>query len=246
MVASEPSRQQEHDPEKWKPFSEMIMLKQNVRLSSDTISSDQSLKPEHHFGPVQDHIAVEELEHRLLLRNRVMAGDDRGDDHIATLVEGERQHRFRQWRANRIAAAAALHPVHCNGPAGAECRTFTADEIDVADTIELLVVGHTGLTIAEADFRPQIEIDVNPASGRVALVRPPLPPLVDGEGPRGFGPDRLTAMCIGRRLCGAEEHVAADSGDQHDGGNGCDPLDHFRSSTVQASPAAKLVFAIEE
>src|SRR5882757_11228852 len=97
--------------------------------------------------------------------------------------------------------------MHRNGPAGAECGSFVADEVDVADAIELLVVGHSGLTIAEADFRPQIEIDVNPAIGRLALISPPLPPLVDGERPRAFGPDRPArrqSMAIRRRLCGQE------------------------------------------
>ena len=48
------------------------------------------------------------LSLRLFLRDRLIASDD---DHIATVVEGERQHRFRRWRADRIAAAAAFHPV---------------------------------------------------------------------------------------------------------------------------------------
>src|SRR5438034_1422806 len=109
------------------------------------------LKSEHRFSPAPHQIAVEEFEHGLFLRDRLIAGDDSGDDHIATVVEGERQHRFRRWSADRIAAAAAFHPMHRDGPAGAECRTFAADEIDVADAIEFLVVGHSGLTIAEAD-----------------------------------------------------------------------------------------------
>ena len=51
------------------------------------------------------------LSLRLFLRDRLIAGDDSGDDHIATVVEGERQHRFRRWGGDRIAAAAAFHPV---------------------------------------------------------------------------------------------------------------------------------------
>ena len=37
-------------------------------------------------------IAVDEFEHGLFLRDRLIAGDGSGDDHIATIVEGE-QHR---------------------------------------------------------------------------------------------------------------------------------------------------------
>src|SRR5262245_52141607 len=137
-----------------------------------------------------------------------------------------------------ISAAAAFHPVHCNGSAGPECRSFVANEVDVADAIELLVVGHAGLTIAEADFRPQIEIDLNPAIGRLALIRPPLPPLIHGERPRGIGPDRLAAMRIRRGRCGKEERVAADRGDEHDGGDGYDPFDHERSLIAKPASAA--------
>ena len=85
-------------------------------------AGEAGLKPEHRFDPFQHQIAVEEFEHGLFLRDRITAGDDGGDDHIATVVEGDRQHRFRRRGAHLIAAAAAVHPAHRNGPAGAECR----------------------------------------------------------------------------------------------------------------------------
>src|SRR5215510_61373 len=114
----------------------MLSLTWTVASSqSNVIPRTFRSKPEHHFGPVQHQIAVEEFEHGLLLRDRIIAGDDGGDDHVATVVEGERQHRFRRWRANPIAATAAFHPVHRNRPAGPECRSSVADEVDVADAI---------------------------------------------------------------------------------------------------------------
>src|SRR5262245_15726114 len=131
--------------------------------------------------------------------------------------------------------------MHRNRPAGAECRSVMADELDVADAIELLVVGHSGLTIAEADLWPQIEIDVNSAIGGLALIRPPLSPLIDREGPRGFGPDRPVAMRIRRRRCGAEEGVPADRSDEYDGGDGYDARDHDHSSMAQTASAAKSI-----
>ena len=36
-------------------------------------------------------IAVDEFEHGLFLRDRLITGDGSGDDHIATIVEGEQQ-----------------------------------------------------------------------------------------------------------------------------------------------------------
>jgi len=38
-----------------------------------------------------NQIAVEEFEHGLFLRDRLITGDGSGDDHIATIVEGEQQ-----------------------------------------------------------------------------------------------------------------------------------------------------------
>src|SRR3977135_3434190 len=125
-----------------------------------------SLTPEHHINPAQNQIAVEEIEPALFRRGRFAASDDRSDDDIATVVECKRHHRLRRWDADRIAAATAFHRVHLNGPAGTACRNFASYEVDIADAIEFLVVGHSGLTIAEADFRPQVDIDLNPAIGR--------------------------------------------------------------------------------
>src|SRR6516164_9412763 len=85
--------------------------------------------------------------------------------------------------ADRVAAAAAFHPLHRDGRPGAERRSFAAEEVDVADAIELVVVGHSGLAIAEADLRPQIEVDLSAAIGRLAPIGPSLSPLVDWERP---------------------------------------------------------------
>jgi hypothetical protein len=56
-------------------------------------------KAEHLFDPVQHQIAIEEFVHGLFLRDRITAGGDCSDGHIATAIEGERQHRFRRWDA---------------------------------------------------------------------------------------------------------------------------------------------------
>jgi hypothetical protein len=122
------------------------------------------------------------------------------------------------------AAAAAFHRAHRNGSAGAECGSSAADEVDISDTIEFLVVGHPGLAIAEANFRPQIEIDVGPAVGRFALKGPSPSKLVDGERPCGFGPDRR--MRTVRRPCRGEDRIAANPSGKHDGGDGGDLLAH--------------------
>jgi hypothetical protein len=103
------------------------------------------------------------------------------------------------------------------------------------------------LTIAEADFRPQIEIDVNPAIRRLALKSPPPSPLVNGEGPLDFGPDRLLGRNYGMRfrLCGEEGRIAADSSGKPDGGNGYDLLAHDRSFSCCWPRRKRLVLAPE-
>jgi hypothetical protein len=216
------------------------------RHRSDATPKGQKLQAEYRLNPLPHQIAVKEFEHGLFVRDRLVAGDDSGDDHIAAAVEGKRQHRFRRWGANLIAAAAAFHPVHRNGPAGSECRSFVTDEIEIADAVKFFIVSHSGLTIAETDFRPQIEIDRNPAIGRLALKSPPPSPLVDGERPCAFGPDRPIVRrqetSILQRHGGKEDRVAANPDDEH-GGNACDPLAHDRFLEPVAV-TANLLFAI--
>jgi hypothetical protein len=86
------------------------------------------------------------------------------------------------------------------GRPGPSAFLFAADKVQIADAIEFLVVGHSGLTIAEADFRSQTELDINPAIGCFALKGPPSSPLVGGKRPRAFGPDRLVARRYATRI----------------------------------------------
>ena len=51
-----------------------------------------ALKPEAGLSPVQDQIAVEEFERGRFLCVRLIVADcDGGDDHVATVVEGDRK-----------------------------------------------------------------------------------------------------------------------------------------------------------
>jgi hypothetical protein len=45
--------------------------------------------------------------------------------------------------------------MHAEGPAGAECHALAADEIGVADPVDLIVVDFAR-AVAEADLCPQI------------------------------------------------------------------------------------------
>src|ERR1700674_613025 len=113
-------------------------------------------------------------------------------------------------------------------PTGAECRVLAADEIEIADPVDLLVVDRAR-AIAEADLCPQIEIDLAPAIGGLALKRPAPPPLVDRKRPSPLGPDRPVDRGDAlRRLREAKGRVAADRcDDRNDSGEGeCARLVH--------------------
>src|ERR1700722_6760769 len=187
-----------------------LQVRQNDGIRHRSSEPRLRLKPKPLFDPVHHQIPVEEFEYGLFLDGGVTVGDYRGDGHVATAIEGYRQHGFRRWAAHCVGAAAAFHVTHGNLSAVAECRSSAADEFDISDTIKLLVIGYSGLAIAEADLRPQIEIDVGSAIDRFAMKGPSAPKLVDGERPRAFGPDR--PMRTVRRFCRGEDRVAANPG----------------------------------
>jgi hypothetical protein len=50
------------------------------------------LEPERHFGPAQDHLAVEKFEHWSLVCTRLIISDRRrSDDQVAAVVKGDRK-----------------------------------------------------------------------------------------------------------------------------------------------------------
>ena len=67
---------------------------------------------------------------------------------------------------------------------------LTADEIHVADAVEVLVVSDAGRAVAQARLGPEIHDNLAPAVRRRAAKRPPRPPWVGREWPGDLGPHR--------------------------------------------------------
>src|SRR5690349_21496215 len=92
---------------------------------------------------------------------------DGRDHYIAVLVERHREDRPRLSVRNidLINAAQPAHLPDLNVVAVSQADELRAVEFKIADAIKLGLVGDTGVAIAEADLRPQIETDLNAAVG---------------------------------------------------------------------------------
>src|SRR5579883_2158194 len=127
------------------------------------------LQPQRLLRPVDHRVAVEEREHRGLdPRGRAVRDHGGRDDHVAMVVEGERERRARGAAGHVVGAAASLHPRDRDRVAVARCLELLADELHVADPLELLVVGDAGRAIAEADLGAHVNLDLRAADRRVA------------------------------------------------------------------------------
>ena len=157
------------------------------------------LQTKRYLGPTQDGLAVKELYNAGLDYRRPIVRDyDGGDDGVTVIVESNRQCRLScaKWTGDRVRPAAALHPRDGDRMAGTQNRMLVAHQVEVAQAIELVVIGYTGRAIAEADLRPNIKVDLGSAVSRLAQECFALTPLVRREGPLHLGPNRMA----GRKL----------------------------------------------
>src|SRR5476651_625917 len=74
---------------------------------------------------------------------------------------------------------------------------LVAHQVEVAQAIELVVIGDASRAVAEADLGPDIKVDLGSAVCRLALERFALAPLVHREGPLRLGPNRMARRCRG-------------------------------------------------
>src|ERR1700722_19349171 len=123
-----------------------------------------SLQSQRFLGPVDDRVAVEEGEHRRLDPAYGTAWPDRGrDDHVAAVVERDGQRRARTAAGHVIGPAPPFHLGDGNRAARIRRGKFRAEQLDIADALQLLIVGYPGAAIAEADLGPQIKVHRDPA-----------------------------------------------------------------------------------
>jgi hypothetical protein len=85
----------------------------------------------------------------------------------------------------------------------------SADEMEVADALELLVVRYAGCAVTEPDLGPQIERHRSAAVGHRAFECLSASPLVDGRGPSDVGPGRPDAGASPTALLGSSNFLAA-------------------------------------
>ena len=83
----------------------------------------------------------------------------------------------------------ASFQLYCAARAGR--GEFGTEQVDVADSLELLVVGDAGGAIAEPDLGAQIDVDLRAAILRAAPVRMAEAPLVHQERPLDLAEHRL-------------------------------------------------------
>src|SRR6185437_11305712 len=67
-----------------------------------------------------------------------------------------------------IAPRPSRHVGETNGLASFNRCKARADQIEIGDAVDLVVIGDSRVAIAEADLRPHIELDPAPAAGRAA------------------------------------------------------------------------------
>ena len=73
-----------------------------------------------------------------------------------------------------------------------------AQEIEIGDAIDLIIVGHTTVAIAETELRPQVKLHLAAARHRAAAEGPARGPAVAGKRPGDFLP-RAGLFLLARR-----------------------------------------------
>ena len=114
-------------------------------------------------------------------------------------------------RANRRSRrrGCALHPGDRDRLSRPQRGELVAEQVEVADAVEFLVVRDAGRAVAEPDLGADVDVHLGAAVGGVAAKRLALAPLIDRKRPGHFAPDRL---CHRDRRLGyiAPEHERAD------------------------------------
>jgi hypothetical protein len=71
-----------------------------------------------------------------------------------------------------------------------ERHKMLADQVEIGDAIDLVVIGNAGIAIAEADLRPDIDLDGLAAGRGLATEGPARRPAIAREWPGNLAPLR--------------------------------------------------------
>src|SRR5207302_5015068 len=90
-----------------------------------------------------------------------------------------------------IESAASLHAADADGAAIGQAHECIAEKLQIADAVEIVIVGDPGGAIAEPDLGAQIEADLAAAIGRRAAKGAPDPPFIEQERPFDLAPNGM-------------------------------------------------------
>src|SRR5262249_5202443 len=77
---------------------------------------------------------------------------------------------------------------------GSERYCTTVHEIEVAQPLELVIIGNAGCVTAESDLGANIQVEFRTTLCRLALERLALSPLINQERPFCLDPDRMRLL----------------------------------------------------
>src|SRR5262245_60460271 len=88
-----------------------------------------------------------------------------------------------------VRADTSLHAGNINLMTGSERYCTTVHEIEVAQPLELVIIGNAGCVTAESDLGANIQVEFRTTLCRLALERLALSPLINQERPFCLDPD---------------------------------------------------------
>src|SRR5262245_4859606 len=118
-----------------------------------------------------------------------------------------------------VAAAAALHPAHVDGPTGAQGPGLAAEQIDVADLVDQLVVDRAH-AVAEPELCAQVKMNLAATINGTAAECQARSPQIVGKRPFKLTPNWVVRSDTRLRQC----RPSVDGGDGAKRGcdrNGC-------------------------
>src|SRR5215470_11219681 len=139
------------------------------------------------------HLArLDELQHHPLQLRRLGPALHHRDQKIAAMSERDADGGMADALAHReiIGPHSSRQLRDTDRLANLERYKTLADQIEIGDAIDLVVIGHSGAAIAEADLRPHVDFDV---AARRATKRAARGPAVAGKRPRNFLPTHFTS-----------------------------------------------------
>ena len=133
---------------------------------------------------------AKKLQRRALQLPRTACALRHGDHKVATMRhrDADRGMARATGHIEVIISQAPRHVGNPNGLARRKRRKAFADQIEIGNAIDFVVIGNTGVTVAETDFWPHIKLGLRPACGRIAAEGAAGRPAVARKRPGDFLP----------------------------------------------------------